>query len=223
MTLQDKRIRPTNPIFYNSPSGFTFPGKIRVMKTLLQLLEDRYGKRSTIITSQFPVCKWHKYKNEPTLADAIMDRLSGSAHRFELKGESLRRKSIEKKQYFYYPCCPLKNWLTLLRNHWHGLHRNHWHGLLRNEWHCLSEILMHFLKIIMELFGERVLSKVNGLLPCGVTKKFTVSQITNQVQNFKRIICFFHLSYGGILNSLHKSILLYINFFNKFKLTIPHI
>jgi DNA replication protein DnaC len=65
--------------------------------TLLQVLEDRYGKRSTIITSQLPVNKWHQYINEPTLADAIMDRLSGSAHRFELKGESLRKKKIEKK------------------------------------------------------------------------------------------------------------------------------
>ena len=64
---------------------------------LLQLLEDRYGKRSTIITSQLPVSKWHQYINEPTLADAIMDRLSGSAHRFELKGESLRKKTNEKK------------------------------------------------------------------------------------------------------------------------------
>jgi DNA replication protein DnaC len=64
---------------------------------LLQLLEDRYGKRSTIITSQLPVNKWYQYINEPTLADAIMDRLSGSAHRFELKGESLRKMKIEKK------------------------------------------------------------------------------------------------------------------------------
>jgi DNA replication protein DnaC len=63
---------------------------------LLQVLEDRYGKRSTVITSQLPVNKWYQYINEPTLADAIMDRLSGSAHRFELKGESLRKKKIEK-------------------------------------------------------------------------------------------------------------------------------
>ena len=63
---------------------------------LLQVLEDRYGKRSTIITSQLPVNKWYQYINEPTLADAIMDRLSGSAHRFELKGESLRKKTLEK-------------------------------------------------------------------------------------------------------------------------------
>lgn len=70
-------------------------GQTRI--ALLQMLEDRYGKRSTIITSQLPVSKWHQYISEPTLADAIMDRLSGSAHRFELKGESLRKKSCEKK------------------------------------------------------------------------------------------------------------------------------
>jgi DNA replication protein DnaC len=63
--------------------------------TLLQLLEDRYGRRSTIITSQFPVSKWYETINEPTFADAIMDRLSASAHRIELKGESLRRKKTE--------------------------------------------------------------------------------------------------------------------------------
>lgn len=61
--------------------------------TLLQLLEDRYGKRSTIITSQLPVKSWYQYLDEPTLADAIMDRLSASAHRIELKGESLRKKT----------------------------------------------------------------------------------------------------------------------------------
>lgn len=60
---------------------------------LLQLLEDRYGRRSTIITSQIPVNLWHQYINEPTLADAIMDRLSGSAHKIDLKGESLRKKN----------------------------------------------------------------------------------------------------------------------------------
>ncbi len=59
---------------------------------ILQLLEDRYGRKSTIITSQLPVNRWHQYIDEPTIADAIMDRLSGSAHRIELKGESLRLK-----------------------------------------------------------------------------------------------------------------------------------
>jgi DNA replication protein DnaC len=45
-----------------------------------------------MITSQLPVAKWYDYINEPTIADAIMDRLTASAHRIELKGESLRRK-----------------------------------------------------------------------------------------------------------------------------------
>jgi len=59
---------------------------------LLQILEDRYGKKSVIITSQLPVAKWHQYIGEPTLADAIMDRLAVNANRIELKGESLRKK-----------------------------------------------------------------------------------------------------------------------------------
>lgn len=60
--------------------------------TLLQLLEERYGKKSIIITSQLPVAKWYEYINDPTLADAIMDRLTANAQRIELKGESRRRK-----------------------------------------------------------------------------------------------------------------------------------
>lgn len=59
--------------------------------TLLQILEDRYGKGATIITSQLPVKAWHEYIQEPTLADAIMDRLTAHAHKIELKGESLRK------------------------------------------------------------------------------------------------------------------------------------
>jgi DNA replication protein DnaC len=59
---------------------------------LLQLLEDRYGKKSTIIASQLPVANWHQYINDPTLADAILDRLTANAHRIELRGESRRRK-----------------------------------------------------------------------------------------------------------------------------------
>ena len=68
---------------------------------LLQILEDRYAKKSVIIASQLPIGKWHEYIAEPTLADAIMDRLLTNAHRFELKGESLRKKvpvnSIKKQ------------------------------------------------------------------------------------------------------------------------------
>lgn len=68
------------------------PLDYQVKLALLQMLEDRYGRRATIITSQLPVAKWYNYINEPTIADAIMDRLSASAYRIELKGESLRKK-----------------------------------------------------------------------------------------------------------------------------------
>ena len=64
---------------------------------LLQMLEDRYGKKSVMITSQLPVNKWHEYLGEPTLADAIMDRMTANAHKIELKGESLRRAKLNKK------------------------------------------------------------------------------------------------------------------------------
>lgn len=53
---------------------------------LLQILEERYERKSVIITSQLPVAKWYDYIAEPTLADAIMDRLVGSASHIELKG-----------------------------------------------------------------------------------------------------------------------------------------
>ena len=59
---------------------------------LLQILEDSYQRKSIIVTSQLPIAKWYDYLNEPTLADAIMDRLTANAVRIELKGESMRRK-----------------------------------------------------------------------------------------------------------------------------------
>ena len=65
-------------------------------RDLLEILEDRYGTRSTIITSQLPVDRWHDYFNDPTLADAILDRVIHQSHRIALKGESLRRKTPEK-------------------------------------------------------------------------------------------------------------------------------
>lgn len=60
---------------------------------LLQILEDRYEQASTIICSQLPVGKWHEYFDEPTIADAILDRIIPKAHRIELKGKSLRKRS----------------------------------------------------------------------------------------------------------------------------------
>lgn len=59
---------------------------------LLQVLEDRYERAATVIVSQLPVSSWHAYLDEPTVADAILDRLIPKAHRIELKGESLRKR-----------------------------------------------------------------------------------------------------------------------------------
>ncbi|MCF8224047.1 MAG: IS21-like element helper ATPase IstB [Bacteroidales bacterium] len=59
---------------------------------LLELLEDRHGKRSTIITSQLPVKNWYDVIGEPTIADAILDRLVHSSYRIELDGDTLRKK-----------------------------------------------------------------------------------------------------------------------------------
>jgi DNA replication protein DnaC len=58
---------------------------------LLEILEERYGRRSTIVTSQLPVTAWHDVIGDPTYADAVLDRLIHNAHRIELTGESLRR------------------------------------------------------------------------------------------------------------------------------------
>lgn len=58
---------------------------------LLEILEDRYGRRSTIVTSQLPVSAWHEIIGNPTYADAILDRLVHNAHRIDLTGDSLRR------------------------------------------------------------------------------------------------------------------------------------
>jgi DNA replication protein DnaC len=59
---------------------------------LLEILEDRHGLNSTIITAQLPVEHWHQMMNNPTIADAILDRLVNSAYKITLKGESMRRK-----------------------------------------------------------------------------------------------------------------------------------
>jgi DNA replication protein DnaC len=54
--------------------------------------EDRHGISSTILTSQLPIENWHEYIGNPTLADAILDRLTHNAHRINLKGGSMRNK-----------------------------------------------------------------------------------------------------------------------------------
>ena len=62
-------------------------------RDLLEILEDRYGTRSTIVTSQLPPAQWHEHIGEATLADAICDRLLHNAHRLVLKGPSRRKEA----------------------------------------------------------------------------------------------------------------------------------
>ena len=61
-------------------------------RDLLEIVDDRYDRGSLIITSQVPIERWYETVGDPTLADAILDRLVHSAYRFELKDESLRKQ-----------------------------------------------------------------------------------------------------------------------------------
>jgi DNA replication protein DnaC len=65
---------------------------------LLDILEDRHGRASTLIASQLPVAKWHELIGEPTVADAICDRIVHTAERIELKGESVRKLYAQRTQ-----------------------------------------------------------------------------------------------------------------------------
>jgi DNA replication protein DnaC len=63
-------------------------------RDLLEVVEERYGRGATLITSQTPVDRWHAIIGEPIIADAILDRLVHNAHRLRLKGDSLRKKIV---------------------------------------------------------------------------------------------------------------------------------
>ena len=60
---------------------------------LLEILEDRHGRKSTLISSQIPIKKWHEIIGDATIADAICDRIIHSSYKIELKGESMRKKN----------------------------------------------------------------------------------------------------------------------------------
>lgn len=70
----------------------------RERRDLLEVIEDRYGRKATLITSQLPVEHWHDLIGDPTFGDAILDRLVHGAHRITLKGRSMRRTDAEKRQ-----------------------------------------------------------------------------------------------------------------------------
>ena len=67
-------------------------------RDLLEILDDRHGRTSTIVTSQIPVEHWHETIGDPTLADAILDRIVHNAHRLQLVGESMRKTSARNRR-----------------------------------------------------------------------------------------------------------------------------
>lgn len=66
-------------------------------ETLMDIIDDRYNKASTIISSQIPVSAWYDIIGEGTIADAILDRIVNSSHRIDLKGESLRKGALKNE------------------------------------------------------------------------------------------------------------------------------
>jgi DNA replication protein DnaC len=68
----------------------------RERRDVLEIVEDRYGRRSTLVASQLPVEHWHELVGDPTFGDAILDRLLHQAHRITLKGRSMRSKAATK-------------------------------------------------------------------------------------------------------------------------------
>jgi len=69
-----------------------------VRRDLLEILDDRHNRKSTLVTSQLPIEQWHDYIAEPTFADAILDRLVHNAYRLALKGESMRKMKANLTQ-----------------------------------------------------------------------------------------------------------------------------
>jgi DNA replication protein DnaC len=64
-------------------------------RDLLEILDDRFNARSTLVTSQLPISHWHEYLADPTLADAILDRLVHCAYKLDLRGESMRKRAAD--------------------------------------------------------------------------------------------------------------------------------
>ena len=67
----------------------------QTQRDLLEILDDRYDKKSTLLTSQLPVEQWHACLGDPTLADAILDRLVHNSYRLKLDGDSTRKRKTK--------------------------------------------------------------------------------------------------------------------------------
>lgn len=84
-------LQKTDLIILDDFGLVPFDQNLRI--ALLQILEDRYAKNSVINASQLPIKNWYDYRNDPTIAYAILDRLTAKHHKIELKGDSLRKKT----------------------------------------------------------------------------------------------------------------------------------
>lgn len=91
-----KSLAKTNLLILDDLGTSTLKDEHR--RDLLEILEDRYSVRSTVVTSQFPVENWHELIADPTLADAILDRLVHNAYKIDLKGESMRKRRKQLTQ-----------------------------------------------------------------------------------------------------------------------------
>jgi DNA replication protein DnaC len=88
-----KRFARTRLLIVDDLGIASVSGKL--YREFLEILDDRQGQGSTVVTSQFPVSQWHEMIGDPTVADAILDRLVHNAYRLELKGESLRKNKMD--------------------------------------------------------------------------------------------------------------------------------
>ncbi|WP_252639726.1 ATP-binding protein, partial [Dysgonomonas mossii] len=77
---------------------FLVPLDAKERSMLLDIIEDRHERKSIIVTSQLPVANWYDAIGEPTVADAILDRIVHSAHQIELTGESVRKMKVNKNK-----------------------------------------------------------------------------------------------------------------------------
>jgi DNA replication protein DnaC len=72
------------------------PANVEACRDLLEVIEDRAGRRSTLVASQLPVDNWHPAMADPTLAEALLDRLLAASHRIAMKGPSMRQRQPDQ-------------------------------------------------------------------------------------------------------------------------------
>ena len=84
--------------FYANDDLFIVPLDARERPILLEIIEDRHERKSVIITSQYPSSNWYDMVGDPTIADAILDRIIHTAHTIELYGESMRKLRSKKNE-----------------------------------------------------------------------------------------------------------------------------